>query len=229
MLRATSSPKPDWWLMTAGKQEKRKAYWEGKDGGRETMPFSLDNSTGLISGWFRQNGKYPMTVWEGEVKLTTELGTELTVKKVNHASRCYVQSRLTRLIWAWSRITLRSHHASRKPPLPPWYFICGVLPIDMIEDLIETFYDEDENFPVRSSAHVRTNVILAGKCDSHRHSTTNFSKNVVVEKTSYQMLGMLTFSDRERALPPSTVYPCQSFLIYRSGILILPSFFVGVR
>ena len=152
-----------------------------------------------------------MTVWGGEVKLTTELGTELTVKKVNHASRCYVQSRLTRLIWARSRITLRSHHASRKPPLPPWYFICGVLPIDMIEEWIETFYDEDENFPVRSSAHVRTNVILAGKYDSHRHSTTGFSKNVVVEKTSYQMLGMLTFSDRERASPPSNVYTCQSF------------------
>ena len=67
--------------MTAGKQEKRKAYWEGKDGGRETIPFSLDNSTGLFSGWFRQNGKHPMTVWGGEVKLTTELGTELTVKK----------------------------------------------------------------------------------------------------------------------------------------------------
>ena len=67
--------------MTAGKQEKRKAYWEGKDGGRETIPFSLGNSTGLISGWFRQNGKHPMTVWGGEVKLTTELGTELTVKK----------------------------------------------------------------------------------------------------------------------------------------------------
>ena len=59
----------------------------------------------------------------------------------------------------------------------------------MIEDLIETFYDEDENFPVRSSAHVRTNVILAGKCDSHRHSSTSFSENAVVEKTSYQMLG----------------------------------------
>ena len=33
--------------MTAGKQEKRKAYWEGKDGGRETISFSLDNSTGF--------------------------------------------------------------------------------------------------------------------------------------------------------------------------------------
>jgi len=98
----------------------------------------------------------------------------------------------------------------------------------MIEDMIESFRfykDEDdyenEIFPVGSSAHVRTNVILAGKCDSHRHSTTSFSKNVVVEKTGYQMLGMLTFSNRERALPPSTVYTCQSFLIYRHSILIL--------
>ena len=55
--------------MTAGKQEKRKAYWEGKDGGRETIPFSLD----FWLVW--QNGKHPMTVWGGDVKLTTELGS----------------------------------------------------------------------------------------------------------------------------------------------------------
>ena len=35
-------------------------------------------------------------------------------------------------------------------------------------------------------------------------SSTVFSKNVVVEKTSYQMLEILPFSDRERALPLST-------------------------
>ena len=42
-----------------------------------------------------------------------------------------------------------------------------------------------------------------GKCDGHCHSTTTFSKNVVVVKASYQMLGILSFSDRARALPPS--------------------------
>ena len=54
---------------------------------------------------------------------------------------------------------------------------------------------------------MRTNVILAGKCDSHRshrHSTTSFSENVVEAKTSYEILGILSFSDRKRALPPST-------------------------
>ena len=51
---------------------------------------------------------------------------------------------------------------------------------------------------------MRTNVILAGKCDTHRHSTTSFSENVVVAKTSYHMLGILSFSDREWALTPST-------------------------
>ena len=46
----------------------------------------------------------------------------------------------------------------------------------MIEDMIGSFrfykdQDDYENeiFPVRGSAHVRTKVILAGKCDSHRH------------------------------------------------------------
>ena len=51
---------------------------------------------------------------------------------------------------------------------------------------------------------MRTNVIFEGKCDSHRHSTTSFSENFVVARTSYQMLGFLPFSDRERALTPST-------------------------
>ena len=31
------------------------------------------------------------------------------------------------------------------------------------------------------------------------------SEDVVVPKTSYQMLGILSFSDRERALPPFVV------------------------
>ena len=34
-------------------------------------------------------------------------------------------------------------------------------------------------------------LILAGKRDSRRHSTTSFSENVVVEGTSYQMLEVL--------------------------------------
>ena len=48
---------------------------------------------------------------------------------------------------------------------------------------------------------------LAGKLDSRRHSTmttTSFSENVVVAKRSYQMLEVLSFCDRERALPLST-------------------------
>jgi len=40
---------------------------------------------------------------------------------------------------------------------------------------------------------------LAGKRDSPSHSTTSFSENVVVAKTRYQMLDVLSFCDRERA------------------------------
>ena len=50
-----------------------------------------------------------------------------------------------------------------------------------------------------SSARVRTNVILAGKRGSRRHFTTSFSENVEVAETSYQMLEILSFSDREKA------------------------------
>ena len=43
--------------------------------------------------------------------------------------------------------------------------------------------DENEIFSILSSARARTNVILVGKCESHRHSSTRFSENVVVAKT----------------------------------------------
>ena len=64
------------------------------------------------------------------------------------------------------------------------------------------FQDEDdyksEIFSILSSARARTNVVLAGKCCSRRQSTS-FSENVVVAETSYQMLEILSLSDRERA------------------------------
>ena len=54
------------------------------------------------------------------------------------------------------------------------------------------FWDEDgyqyEIFPILLSARGWTSVILAGKRDSSRHSTTSFSENVVVARASYQIL-----------------------------------------
>ena len=47
--------------------------------------------------------------------------------------------------------------------------------------------NENKIFSILSSARARTNVTLAGKYDSHRHSTTSISENVVVAGTSYQM------------------------------------------
>ena len=69
---------------------------------------------------------------------------------------------------------------------------------------LETFryWDEYDNeceiFPKLSSAPAWTSVISAGARGSRRHSTTSFSKNVEVAKTSYQMLEVLTFCDRDR-------------------------------
>ena len=62
----------------------------------------------------------------------------------------------------------------------------------------------------------RTNVILAGRRDSRRHSTTSFCGNIVVAKTGYQMLGILSFSDRESALPPSTEISELTFVVKKS-------------
>ena len=39
----------------------------------------------------------------------------------------------------------------------------------------------------------------AGKRDSHHHSSTSFSENVVVAGSSYQMYEVLTFRYQERA------------------------------
>ena len=60
---------------------------------------------------------------------------------------------------------------------------------------------------------MRTIVIMAGKCGSRRHSTPSFSENVVVAKTSYQMLGVSSFSDREGALPPSRELSVLTFVV----------------
>ena len=57
--------------------------------------------------------------------------------------------------------------------------------------LYEKMYQRPEgDFTTRArfSAHAWASSILAGKCDSQRHSTTGFSENVVVAKTCYQML-----------------------------------------
>ena len=59
---------------------------------------------------------------------------------------------------------------------------------------------------------------LAGKCGSHRHSTTSFSENVIVTKTSYQMLGILSFSDRERASSPSTDISVLTFVVKKTTV-----------
>ena len=43
--------------------------------------------------------------------------------------------------------------------------------------------------------------------------TTNFSENFVVGKRSYQKLGILSFRDRESALPPSTEISELTFVV----------------
>ena len=56
-------------------------------------------------------------------------------------------------------------------------------------------------FSIPSSALARTNVILAGKRGSRRHSATSCSTSIVVGETSYQILEVQSFCNRERAKP----------------------------
>ena len=62
------------------------------------------------------------------------------------------------------------------------------LSLSLVSFLLENvrFRDEDDSIP--NSALARTNVILAGKRGSRRHSTTSCSTNIVVAETSYQIL-----------------------------------------
>ena len=46
---------------------------------------------------------------------------------------------------------------------------------------------EKEIFSILSHAPALTRVILTGKRDSRRHSTTSFSKSVVVAETSFDL------------------------------------------
>ena len=58
---------------------------------------------------------------------------------------------------------------------------------------------KNEIFLIPSSACAWTSVILAGKHDSHSHSITSFSKNVIETERSLQLLEFLSFCQWERA------------------------------
>ena len=70
-----------------------------------------------------------------------------------------------------------------------------------------TTHYENKICSILSSAHTWASFILAGKCDSQRHSTTGFSENVVVAKISNVRsfnhfpikLGLTSFNNNNRA------------------------------
>ena len=64
--------------------------------------------------------------------------------------------------------------------------ICGVI-IKTFRFQVEYDY-ENKIFSILSSVRAWTWVILAGKRDSRRHSTTSFSENVVLANTGYKVL-----------------------------------------
>ena len=55
---------------------------------------------------------------------------------------------------------------------------------------------------------------MAGKRGSRRHSTTSFSaESVLVAGTSYKMLDVLAFCNRERSKPPLITITVLTFLV----------------
>ena len=65
-------------------------------------------------------------------------------------------------------------------------------------------------------------VILAGKRDSRRRSTTGFGQNVVVEETSYQMFEVLSFYVRKRAYPPTIKITVLTFHVKKKVVWSFP-------
>ena len=57
---------------------------------------------------------------------------------------------------------------------------------------------------------------FGGKRGSRRHSNTSFSESVVVAGTSYQMLEVLAFCNRERAQPHSITITVLTFRVKKS-------------
>ena len=82
--------------------------------------------------------------------------------------------------------------------------------------------DEYDDFlNTKQVARAQTNVILAGKCDSNRHSTTSLSEYVVMAKPSYQMLGILSFGDREKIGNKRANFGGEKSTMNLSGVSIL--------
>ena len=74
------------------------------------------------------------------------------------------------------------------------HYRCGCMYGNTNHLIIESFRFQHkdkykcESFSLLSSAFAWTNVILMGKRDICRHSTTSFGENVIVTETSYQTL-----------------------------------------
>ena len=96
------------------------------------------------------------------------------------------------------------------------------------------FWDENEIFSVLSTARAWTNVILEGKSDSRRDSTTSFDENVVVAETSYQIIEVSSsFCDRERAKPSpikitALIFPVRNSTMNLSRLTIFRNIVVVV-
>ena len=105
------------------------------------------------------------------------------------------------------------------------FFCCPKLPHSKTNE--EVYEDEISSVP--SSARAWTSFILAGKRGSRRHSTMSFSENVVVAETSYQMLEVLSFCDRERAYVPSIKITVLTFLLKKGVSVVFENTWENVK
>ena len=76
----------------------------------------------------------------------------------------------------------------RQPYFDVPNFTLGWILLEALRFQDEDHYENEIFLNTKEWVRANQPVILAGKCDSHRHSTTGFSDNVLVAKTSYEIV-----------------------------------------
>ena len=125
-------------------------------------------------------------MWQGpkEFLSTSRVAVKPAVNQF-HASRCYAQSRLTRLIWAWSRITLIISAPSRVTENPfatlwiefgSWVLIWVVNPIQSVPiqiltiSILNTTWKQQNNIEAESTCLLENGDFFSFSKKIHVHT-----------------------------------------------------------
>ena len=171
-------------------------------------------------------------MWEGpkEFLSTSRVAVKPAVNQF-HASRCYAQSRLTRLIWAWSRITLIISVPSRVTENPfatlwiefgSWVLIWVVNPIQSIPIQILTISILNTTWKQQNNIEAESTCLLENG-DFFSFSKKSTSTRCVFES----FLPVHTKTRSWLKTVPSLMWACAFTSILQPGIISLSSIYTS--